>query len=185
MSSAPHSGHSPVMRRRRWNERPTEWLPRPNRLRPKPKPGGKDLAETDAAAGRRFDDIRSSRSAEEGTEGVSETLPEFTDVEIDSTKITGYAMNPDHPVGRNKYRVIHSATGLDAGNAAGIEQQIREGARAGAPIKGTADQYGQRWAVDVPLAGSGGSIKVRTAWILDVGSTTPRLVTISFPKEGK
>lgn len=94
-------------------------------------------------------------------------------------------MNPDHPVGRNKYRVIHSATGLDAGNAAGIEQQIREGARAGAPIKGTADQYGQRWAVDVPLAGSGGSIKVRTAWILDVGSTTPRLVTISFPKEGK
>jgi uncharacterized protein DUF6883 len=151
----------------------------------KAEAGGKYLAETDAAAGRRFDDIRSSRSAEKGTERVSETPPGFAAVEIDSTKITGYAMNPDHPVGRNKYRVIHSATGLDAGDAAGIEQQIREGVRAGAPIKGAADQYGQRWTVDVPLAGPEGSITVRTAWILAVGSTTPRLVTISFPKEGK
>ena len=112
---------------------------------------------------------------------VPETPPGFTDVEIDSTKITGYAMNPDHPVGGNKYRVIHSATGLDASDATGIEQQIRDGVRTGVPIKGKADQYGQRWAVDVPLTGPEGSVTVRTAWILDVGSTTPRLVTVSFP----
>jgi hypothetical protein len=147
----------------------------------KAEAGGKDLAETDAAAGRRFEDLRSGRTAEKGTEGAPETPPGFADVEIDSTKITGYAMNPDHPVGGNKYRVIHSATGLDASDAAEIEQQIRDGVHTGVPIKGKADQYGQRWAVDVPLAGPEGSMTVRTAWILDVGSTTPRLVTISFP----
>lgn len=151
----------------------------------KAEAGGKDLADTDAAAGRRFDEIRNRRTTQKGPEGVPETPPNFGDAEIDSTKITGYAMNPEHPVGRNKYRVIHSATGLEAGDAAGIEQQIRDGVRAGVPIKGEADQYGQRWAVDVPLAGPRGSITVRTAWILDAGSTTPRLVTISFPKEGK
>jgi hypothetical protein len=90
-------------------------------------------------------------------------------------------MNPDHPVGGNKYRVIHSKTGLDTNDAAIIQQQIREGVREGTPILGKADQYGQRWSVDVPLTGPNGTIIVRTAWILDAGSTTPRMVTISFP----
>jgi hypothetical protein len=107
--------------------------------------------------------------------------PDFSDPDIDPRKITDYAMNPSHPVGGNKYRVINSATGLDASDAAAIEQQIRDGVRTGTPILGKGDQYGQRWAVDVPLSGPAGSIVVRTAWILDAGSTTPRLVTISFP----
>ncbi|MCO8274716.1 hypothetical protein M1L60_29380 [Actinoplanes sp. TRM 88003] len=107
--------------------------------------------------------------------------PNFSTVAIDSGKITAYAMNPDHPVGGNKYRVINSATGLDAADADLIEQQIRRGVRDGQPIMGKADQYGQRWAVDVPLSGPGGTVVVRTAWILDAESTVPRLVTISFP----
>jgi len=58
-------------------------------------------------------------------------------------------MNPDHPVGGNKFRVINSVTGLDTGDAGRIEQQIRAGVREGTPIKGKDDQYGERWAVDV------------------------------------
>jgi len=109
------------------------------------------------------------------------SAPDFANVEVDSGKISAYAMNPDHPVGGNKYRVINGVTGLDTRDAARIEQQIRDGVLSGTPIKGKVDQYGQRWAVDVPLTGPRGTITVRTAWILDVGSTTPRLVTISFP----
>jgi hypothetical protein len=107
--------------------------------------------------------------------------PDFSKPEIDSRKIAGYAMNPDHPVGRNKYRVINSTTGLDVGDAANIEEQIRSGVREGVPMFGKADQYGQRWSVDVPLSGPKGSIIVRTAWMLEEGSSTPRLITISFP----
>ena len=55
--------------------------------------------------------------------------PDFTNPDIDPKKIIDYAMNPDHPVGGNKYRVIHSTTGLDRHDAALIEQQIREGVR--------------------------------------------------------
>ncbi|WP_203790515.1 hypothetical protein [Paractinoplanes rishiriensis] len=36
------------------------------------------------------------------------SVPNFSAVEIDPSKITAYAMNPDHPVGSNKYRVINS-----------------------------------------------------------------------------
>ncbi|MFC7279413.1 DUF6883 domain-containing protein [Paractinoplanes rhizophilus] len=113
--------------------------------------------------------------------GVPEP-PSFQEPEIDPGKITGYAMNPEHPVGRNKYRVINSTTGLGPEDAASVEQQIRDGVRAGVPIAGRADEYGQRWNVDVPLTGPSGSMVVRTAWIVDAGETTPRLVTISFPK---
>jgi uncharacterized protein YukE len=109
--------------------------------------------------------------------------PDFGSVEVDSNKISGYAMNPDHPVGGNKYRVIHSATGLGVDDAASVERQIRDGVRMGTPILGKVNEWGQRWAVDVPLIGPSGSMTVRTAWILDNGSTMPRLVTISFPKQ--
>ncbi|GGO31796.1 WXG100 family type VII secretion target [Micromonospora parathelypteridis] len=111
--------------------------------------------------------------------------PDFTKAEIDSRKITAYAMNPDHPVGKNKYRVISSVTGLGPDDADVIVQQIREGVLAGNPLLGKADEFGQRWSVDLPLTGPGGTITVRTAWILENGASTPRMVTISFPpKEG-
>ena len=116
-----------------------------------------------------------------GENAASPQPPAFTEVTIDSNKIAGYALNPDHPVGGNKYRVINSVTGLTAADAARVEQQIRDEVPAGVPIKGRADEYGQRWAVDVSLTGPEGSITVRTAWILDTGSSVPRLVTISFP----
>ncbi|MEU4791436.1 WXG100 family type VII secretion target [Micromonospora tulbaghiae] len=111
--------------------------------------------------------------------------PDFRNPEIDTRKITAYAMNPEHPVGKNKYRVINAATGLGADDAATVEQQIREGVRNGTPIAGKADQYGRRWSVDLPLTGPSGTILVRTAWILDADASAPRLVTISFPpKQG-
>ncbi|WP_328373955.1 WXG100 family type VII secretion target [Micromonospora zamorensis] len=111
--------------------------------------------------------------------------PDFSQAEIDSRKITAYAMNPDHPVGKNKFRVINSATGLGPDDADAILQQIREGVLAGKPLLGKADEFGQRWNVDLPLTGPDGTITVRTAWILESGASAPRMVTISFPpKEG-
>ncbi|MEV1320405.1 WXG100 family type VII secretion target [Micromonospora arborensis] len=111
--------------------------------------------------------------------------PDFTNAEIDSRKITAYAMNPDHPVGKNKYRVINSVTGLGPDDADVIMQQIREGVVAGEPFLGKADEFGQRWSVDLPLTGPGGTVTVRTAWIMENGASAPRMVTISFPpKEG-
>ncbi|MET7747865.1 DUF6883 domain-containing protein [Micromonospora sp. NPDC005367] len=111
--------------------------------------------------------------------------PDFSNAEIDARKITAYAMNPDHPVGKNKYRVINSATGLGLEDADLIMRQIREGVLTGTPMPGRVDEFGQRWSVDLPLTGPAGTITVRTAWILESGASDPRMVTISFPpKEG-
>ncbi|MGW5558195.1 WXG100 family type VII secretion target [Micromonospora sp. NPDC003944] len=113
------------------------------------------------------------------------TGPDFTTAEIDSRKIADYAMNPDHPVGGHKYRVINSATGLGPDDANAVLQQIREGVLAGKPLLGKADEFGQRWNVDLPLTGPNGTIIVRTAWILKNETSAPRMVTISFPPKGE
>ncbi|WP_410813769.1 WXG100 family type VII secretion target [Micromonospora sp. 067-2] len=111
--------------------------------------------------------------------------PDFSNPDIDSRKITAYAMNPEHPVGKNKYHVINAATGFGPDDAAAIEQQIRDGVQRGTPILGKADQYGQRWSVDLPLTGPTGTIIIRTAWMLEESASVPRMLTVSFPpKQG-
>jgi hypothetical protein len=123
----------------------------------------------------------SGSSGDGGGEPSRPQEPDFNQAEIDSRKITDYAMNPEHPVGGNKFRVINSRTGLGPEDAAQVEQQIRQGVQDADPIVGRLDQFGQRWNADVPLTGPNGTITVRTAWIVEPGSTAPRLVTISFP----
>ena len=43
------------------------------------------------------------------------------------------------------------------------------------PIPGTVDKWGTRFTVDIPVTGPTGSGVVRTGWIYDPGSLTPRL----------
>jgi hypothetical protein len=109
--------------------------------------------------------------------------PSFDHVEINKSKISEYAMNPDHPQGQHQFRVINSATGLGQNDADRMEAQIREGVKRGQPVPGRNDQYGQRWSVDVPVTGPAGTTTVRTAWIVEPGSTTPRLAAISIPPQ--
>jgi hypothetical protein len=46
-------------------------------------------------------------------------------------------------------------------------------------VQGVADQYGQRYTVDILINGlNGNSATVRTGWILASGSNTPTLTTL-------
>jgi hypothetical protein len=98
--------------------------------------------------------------------------------QIDPNKITGYALNPDHPVGGNKARVFDSALGFNQDNADDLMSQIERGVTENEPVPGVADQYGQRFTVDIPVTGPKGSGVVRTGWIYDPGSSTPRMTTL-------
>lgn len=107
--------------------------------------------------------------------------PDFEHPEFDDRKLTEYALNPDHPVGKNKARVIESATGLGKDDAPSVKQQILDQVGDGEPVVGKMDQHGSRWNKDVTLTGPNGTIVVRTAWIVDASTGKTRLVTLSFP----
>lgn len=96
-----------------------------------------------------------------------------------SQKITGYALDPAHPVGGNKATVFDSVLGYNQSNAGELMAKIQEGVRTNPAVIGKVDQFGQRFSVDMQIVGPNGNTAiVRTGWILDSGSTTPRLTTL-------
>ncbi|MCZ0068991.1 LXG domain-containing protein [Bacillus sonorensis] len=101
--------------------------------------------------------------------GSGDTLPALPHVEnatIDSRKLTGYALNPDHPVGGNKAKVFESALGYNKTNAHELEMKIKKELPNQKVIIGKLDQYGQRYTVDIDITGPNGkTATVRTGWM--------------------
>ncbi|MGP9078030.1 contact-dependent inhibition toxin CdiA [Yersinia pseudotuberculosis] len=98
---------------------------------------------------------------------------------IDPNKLTSYALNTEHPVGGNKAKVFESALGYNQSNAGDLIAKVQEGAKSSPAKLGTADKFGQRVTIDMPITGpNGNTVTVRTGWIYDPGSSTPRMTTI-------
>lgn len=113
-----------------------------------------------------------------GTGGSGEPLPNFANAQIDANKLVNYALNPSHPVGGNKARVFESALGYNQTNATHMIAQIRQQLPNSRAVPGVRDQYGQRFTVDMPIAGpNGNTVTIRTGWIIEIGSIIPRLTT--------
>lgn len=108
---------------------------------------------------------------------MNECIPNATMAVIESKKLVDYALNPNHPVGRHKARVFASVLGFMQQNAGDLILQIRAGVQNIPAVPGRFDEYGRRYTVDIPVVGPLGSGVVRTGWIIDAGSTTPRLTT--------
>jgi hypothetical protein len=105
-------------------------------------------------------------------------MPNADAATIDPNKLTAYALNPEHLIGGNKATVFESALGFNQSNANQLVEEIQKGVREGNAILGRFDQFGQRFTVDISMAGpNGNTAVVRTGWIVDTGSTVPRLIT--------
>ncbi|MES2928519.1 MAG: hypothetical protein V4843_16970 [Pseudomonadota bacterium] len=105
-------------------------------------------------------------------------LPNAGKAVIDPNKLTSYALNPLHPVGGNKARVFESVLGYNQSNADQLIGKIQQGVLTNPAVLGKADQFGQRFTVDMSITGPNGNIAVvRTGWVFDPGSTAPRLAT--------
>lgn len=103
-------------------------------------------------------------------------LPNMESAKVDPRKLTDYALNPEHPVGGNKTKVFESALGYNKSNADALMKQVQEKLPQSEAVLGKADQYGQRYTVDMQITGpNGNTATVRTGWMLKPGSTTPEM----------
>ena len=110
---------------------------------------------------------------------ILETLPNVDKAKIDPKKLTGYALNLEHPLGRNKAKVFKSVLGYEEAEANHLILQIQEKLHTCKAIPGKIDEYGKRYMVDIPITGMNGNTAiVRTGWILKLGIDIPELVTI-------
>ena len=111
-------------------------------------------------------------------QAVDGPLPNAGKAVINPKKLTSYALNPLPPVGGDKARVFESVLGYNQSNADQLIGKIQQGVLTNPAVLGKADQFGQRFTVDMSITGPNGNIAVvRTGWVFDPGSTAPRLAT--------
>jgi hypothetical protein len=104
-------------------------------------------------------------------------LPNGDQAIIDQLKVTEYCLSPDHEDGQYKAHVFHSVLGLTLDNADALLAALSQAAVAGEAVLGKADKYGQRYVIDFESTGPAGAATIRSAWIILVNESVPRLVT--------
>lgn len=104
-------------------------------------------------------------------------LPNAEHAFIDLDKLRQYVLNREHQDGRHKAKVFLSAVGLTALDAEWLAAWILGHLPQFKARVGDADEYGQRYEVDMDLVREGRSARIRTAWMVRRGESAPRLVT--------
>jgi len=97
---------------------------------------------------------------------------------IGLTKLTTSTLNPDHRNGGDKALVFQRVRGFTTRNADALIDRIKGGILTASASQGGVTRYGTLFTVDLEIDGpTGRSATVRTGWIDDPGTTTPRLTT--------
>ena len=104
-------------------------------------------------------------------------LPNGERAEFDLRKLTEYCLNPKDPRGRHKARVFRDALGLGPADAEELRARFLNAAREGEAVLYDADNWGDRWRIDVAISRQDRRAMVRTIWIVRKGTLSPRFVT--------
>ncbi|MDP2830267.1 MAG: hypothetical protein Q8O37_16895 [Sulfuricellaceae bacterium] len=115
--------------------------------------------------------------AKQDDNGGMGKLTNYQNAFISERKLSGYALNPDHPTGGNKARRIKAALGFDSSNSGEIMSMILRALKDHDAVEGAANAWGRVFTVDIPLTGPAGNAIVRTAWILENGQDVPKLTS--------
>ncbi len=104
-------------------------------------------------------------------------LPNADHAIVDIAKLRDYCLNPQHPNGKHKARVFAAVLGFNSKDAKKLRRMVLEAARANEATEGVKDEHGERFTLDLETQGLFGMVTIRTAWIVDTGESTPRLVS--------
>lgn len=100
-------------------------------------------------------------------------------VSIDPHKLTKYALNPEHPLGRHKAYVFERILGFTIHNYEVLLKQIERNVLFEESHQRRTDAYGNHYTVDLEVMGpEGQSATVRTGWIVSPNSDEARLTTL-------
>jgi len=106
------------------------------------------------------------------------TLPHGNLAVISVEKVTGYLLSLSHPVGRAKAKLFY-LHGYRVEDAGVLLRDLMDVAVSGHVVHNETSPYGTKYVVEGRLeTPRGSSILVHTVWIIEVDSTTPRLVTV-------
>ena len=75
-------------------------------------------------------------------------LPNAEFAIVDLEKLINYCLNPEHPRGKHKARVIEAACGITAENAETMRSQLLEAAVENEAVPLLEDTHGRRYVIE-------------------------------------
>lgn len=106
-------------------------------------------------------------------------LPNYKKAEIPIEKFTKYALNMDHPKGKDKAIAFEKALGYNINNAEDLIADIYKKLSIYPAKLRPKTQYGQPFEVRMLLTGPNGKTAyVKTGWIINKGDKNPRLTSV-------
>lgn len=140
--------------------------------------GGKHYTQYEATQRQRGLE-RSIRKKKRLAKDPLELLPGYGSAVIPDAKISGYALNMEHPVGKHKAIAFQKVLGYTVDNKDDLLRQVHQGLDRYRATARAATKYGQPFEVKMLVHGANGKYApVKTGWQIDNGSETPRLVSI-------
>lgn len=113
---------------------------------------------------------------------IKRTTPNYglitsKNTEIADAKLTQYALDPNHPKGKDKARVFQSALGYNQSNYKALIENVHRNLSAAPAYFRGSTPYGDKYEVNLSLQGPNGKIaNVLTAWMVKDGKA--RLTSI-------
>jgi len=104
-------------------------------------------------------------------------IPNAERAVVDIRKLRDYCLNPLHDEGQHKARMFATALGLTAEDAEDLRALLLQAVKTADVQLGRRDVYGQRYTVDILLTWRDKQARVRSGWIIEHDSDTPRLTT--------
>ncbi len=104
-------------------------------------------------------------------------LPNSKRAIIESQKLAGYCLNPEHPDGQHKARVFQSALGLGKENESELCQALKEAVQNDEAVFDEENQYGKKYVIDFLMTRGERQAIVRSVWLVRNDENIPRLVT--------
>jgi hypothetical protein len=104
-------------------------------------------------------------------------IPNAEHAVVDIRKLSDYCLNPRHDEGKHKARLFAAALGMTANDADELRDALLQAVKTHNAQLGRCDEYGQRYIVDFMLQWRGKQAMIRSAWIIEHDSDTPKLTT--------
>jgi hypothetical protein len=121
--------------------------------------------------------LKVKRGIQERKNSKANLLPYAENAVVDIRKLRDYCLNPEHDDGKHKARLFLSSLGMTADHAEELQQILLEVVKTREVRLGRQDTFGQRYTLDFLLEWQNRSTTIRSGWIIEQGSMTPRLTT--------
>ena len=90
-------------------------------------------------------------------------LPQHSKAIVPIEKLRDYALNPNHPQGKDKARVFKATVGMERDHADALREILISTLVRSPAVRGLNDQHGERWITYHELIGLSGQPVVVTA----------------------